>query len=243
MAHEVCHFLADTASEEQAVRATEVLAPQQACRQLFAEQPHTTGWVNCSFSCLLTQIPSLSATSKKLFRHMFVLGKTQLQGSPTKMMNCRYWGTSPLRSYSNIAREKKTLDRRVTKSWLLLRRHFWSWQKQSTISVIISNTVLVKKTFSKEITGSRLEQKSFFGWTWDSQCADSWRHRGCVQAQNTIAFPWDCIKEVSYGVRLSICQVICETNSHRFYLKRSTLPAGPIQTPYPSTAWSLDWFQ
>lgn len=81
------------------------------------EQPSYLRVSYCSFSCPLAQIPSLSTASKKLFRHMFVFGKThtQFQDSPTKGTNCRYWGTSPLRSYSNIAREKKTLDRRITK--------------------------------------------------------------------------------------------------------------------------------
>lgn len=75
LSHKVSHFLADTVSAEQAVRAAEVLAPQNPCRQLFAEQCCYRRAHHCAFSCWLTQIPSFSATSKKLFRHMFVLAK------------------------------------------------------------------------------------------------------------------------------------------------------------------------
>lgn len=81
-----------------------------------AQQPCYCRVSYCSFSCPFAQILSLSTASKKLFRHMFMLCKThtQLQDSPTTVMNWRYQGTSPLRSYSNIAREKKTLGRRIT---------------------------------------------------------------------------------------------------------------------------------
>jgi len=49
---EVCHFLADSASEEQAVRPTEVLTPRKASRQLFAELPHYRRASYCFFSFL-----------------------------------------------------------------------------------------------------------------------------------------------------------------------------------------------
>lgn len=54
---EVCHFLADTASEEQAVSATEVLAPWKVCRQQFAEQPRYCRVSYCVFSCPLHRSP------------------------------------------------------------------------------------------------------------------------------------------------------------------------------------------
>lgn len=68
----VFHFLTD--SEEMVVRVTEVLAPQSHTDCSLLNTAVTRGQV-CSFSCHFAQIPSLSANSKKQFRHVFVLGK------------------------------------------------------------------------------------------------------------------------------------------------------------------------
>lgn len=111
----------------------------RCCRQFSAERPGYRRVSYCSFSCPLTQTPSCSTTSKKLFRHTSVFATTHSQSQDT-VRNCRYWGTSPLRSQSNSTREKQALGRRRTRRALLLKSHSGSGADRNSyhISVVVT---------------------------------------------------------------------------------------------------------
>lgn len=90
----------------------------------------------------------------------------------------------------NYTREKKALVRRRTRRAWLLRSHSGADRNSYYISTIVTQNIFF--WFSKATSDSTLEQKTFFGWRSASQCTDSWRHRGCVQAQNQHPRPWNC---------------------------------------------------
>lgn len=118
---------------------------------------------------LFLQIPSLPTTSKKLFRHSSVFARTHTQ-LQDQVMNCGCWGTSLLSSYSNYSGAD--------------RNSYY-------ISIVVTQNNFFFFKFSKATSDSTLEQKTCFGWRSASQYTDCWRHRGCVQAQNTHHRPWN----------------------------------------------------
>lgn len=112
---------------------------RNACRQLSAERPCYCRVSYCSFSCPLTHIPSPRPRAKSC-SDMSVFAKTHTQLQDEEM-NCRYWGTSLLRSQSNYTREKKALVRRRTRRASLLRSHSGADRNSYYISIAVTHNI------------------------------------------------------------------------------------------------------